>query len=200
MYDIADYKRIVLLLPGSRQGELNRHLELFLKTAETLSAMHKGLIFVMPTLAHLKKTIETAAAEKAINVIVTDNETAKYNAFAAADFAIAASGTVALELAYADVPSVISYRMNWITGVIAKWLVKTDYAALPNIILQEDVMPEFLLEQATLENLVNVSDCYLTNETFIQMQKQKFEKIRDHLHPEGRLPSDIAADVILGRI
>lgn len=200
MYDVAADKKIVLLLPGSRQGELKRHTELFLKTAETLSSLHENLLFVMPTLPHLKTTLEHEAASKAIDVIITDNQAAKYNAFAAADFAIAASGTVALELAYANVPSVISYRMNWLTGIIAKMLVKAKYAALPNIILDEDVMPEFLLRQATLENLVNVSDCYLSNETFMQMQKKKFEKLRTRLHPEGRMPSDIAADVILGRV
>lgn len=197
LYDVPDDKRIILVLPGSRQGELARHLDLFLQTAETLSVMHPNLVFVMPTLSHLKQQIETAAAKRAVSVIVTDNEMAKYNAFAAADFALAASGTVALELAYANVPSIICYKVNWITGVIANMLVKTDYVSLPNIILGEEVMPELLQKNATIENLVNMSDCFLTNETFLKAQQQKFDLMRAKIQSAGKTPSEKAADVIL---
>lgn len=199
-HDIKPNERVVLLLPGSRQGELDRHLDLFLKTAESLSGLHSNLRFAVPTLPRFKQRIHSVAADKALDIIVTTDEMEKYNAFAAADFAIAASGTVAIELAYANVPSVVSYRMNWLTGVLARILVKTDYAALPNIILQDEVMPEFLLKNANLENLVNVSDCYLSNETFPQMQKSRFETIRAELQANQTLPSEKAAEIILQTI
>ncbi len=197
MFDISTDQRVVLLLPGSRGGEIKKHLDLFARTAESLSAMYENLIFVIPTLPNLKEGIEAGASGFGCDIIVTDNPSAKKNAFAAAELALAASGTVALELALANVPSVIAYRMNTITGWIAKWLVKTDYVSLPNIILQEEVMPEFLLGDAKLENLVNVMDCYLSNPTFTEMQKQKFQKLMQHITPSGGLkPSEKAAKVV----
>ena len=198
MYDVPADKRIILLLPGSRSGEIDRHLSLFVKTAEALSVMHDDLLFVLPTLPHLKARIEGEIENKAAKIIVIDNESAKSNAFNAADFAIAASGTVALELALADVPSLISYRMNFLTGLIAKKLVKTDHVALPNIILGEEVMPELLLSAAKEENLIHITDSYLSNPTFPAMQKQKFRQIRERITPEkGMQPSEKAAKIIL---
>ena len=76
-------------------------------------------------------------------------------------------------------------------------MVSKDRLCLPNIILQEEVMPEFLLGDAKLENLVNVMDCYLSNPTFTEMQKQKFQKLMQHITPSGGLkPSEKAAKVV----
>lgn len=123
---------------GSRISELERHGAVFRDVAQNLTGMH----VIAPTLPHLKDKVETLL-EGISHTIITDPEE-KADAFAAMNVALAVSGTVGLELAYAGIPHVIAYKMNPVTWKLVKLLVKTKYAHLANILLRRAAVPEFL--------------------------------------------------------
>lgn len=138
---------ILCMLPGSRMSELTRLLEKFCETADIVLQNRHNAVIVIPTLPHLKDSIEKFFTGKGINPIVITNEKEKFDAFAASMIAIAASGTVSLELAVSDTPHIIAYKLSPVSAWIAKRLIKTPYVDLVNILLKRAVVPELLLEQ-----------------------------------------------------
>ena len=188
---IAANEKLLCVLPGSRHSELSRMLPVFRQVLEKLKANHKGLRFVTVTFPHLREAIEKAFDGLHVIIKTTD----KYNAFAAADAALATSGTVALELAAVGTPSVIGYRMSAVNGFLAKLLVKGKYAALPNIILDAPVLPELLLENCTADNLAREVGRLLSDRNAADVQRRAFAEMRQKF--DGLSPSATAADVIL---
>jgi len=138
---------ILCMLPGSRMSELSRLLDKFCETADIVLRNRHNAVIVIPTLPHLRPEIEKFFMGKGINPILIFNEEEKFDAFAASVIAIAASGTVSLELAMTDTPHIIAYKLSPVSAWIAKRLVKTPYVNLINILLKRPVVPELLLEQ-----------------------------------------------------
>jgi lipid-A-disaccharide synthase len=138
-------KPFLLLLPGSRTGEVKRLLPLFLETAKLLPAYTP----IIPTLPHLEPLVHSLAPD---TLIVT---TQHQDAFAAANGALAASGTVSLELAMAGVPAAIAYKVHPITYQIARRLIKLPFGSLVNILLNREVFPERLQNAATPASLAH---------------------------------------------
>ncbi len=133
--------RNVLLLPGSRTTEITRLLPDFLATAKFLSE-RGDYRFILPVVARQRGRIEKMVADEKLSIEILTGEDSKWAAFATADAAIAASGTVLLELALSGVPVVSAYKTDWLIklmmGRITTWS-----AALPNLIADYQVVPEF---------------------------------------------------------
>lgn len=145
---IAPDRPILVVLPGSRSGEVQRLLPVFRDTVTRLRLDHPGLVVVIPTIRALRDDIVRAVEGWAGEVVVVTG-TARYDAFAAARAAIAASGTVALELAMAKVPHVVAYRLNPVTAAIARRLLRVKYANLLNLLLDRPAIPELLQDACT---------------------------------------------------
>ena len=152
-HGIADDTPLVVLLPGSRRGEVDRLLPIFKGAVELLAASRPRLAIALPTTDTVHDHVSEAVARWPLPVMVVRGRTEKYDAFAAGDVALAASGTVALELALARLPSVIAYRINGLTHAIVSRVVKIPHAHLVNIVLQREAVPEFLQDECTAENL-----------------------------------------------
>lgn len=143
---------VVLVLPGSRRGEVERLSPAFGEALRLYLSDKPGTRVVIPTVAHIADLVSEVAADWPGSPVIVDPrglgaETAtahKRAAFAAADLALAASGTVSLELAAAGTPMVIAYRLNWLTFQIAKRMVKLDTVTLVNLITDSRVVPECL--------------------------------------------------------
>jgi lipid-A-disaccharide synthase len=150
---------LLAALPGSRAGELKRHLALFGETVALLARRLPGLHVVAPTVGPRAAALREAAAAWAAPTIVLDPgalpppqaEARKRLAFTAADAALAASGTVTLELAAAGVPMVAVYRANPLTAAIVRRLIRVDSAILVNLVSGENAVPELLQERFTPE-------------------------------------------------
>lgn len=138
---------IVCLLPGSRMSELSRLMDKFCETADIVLRQRHNAVIVIPTLPHLRAVIDKFFHGKGINPILVYNEEEKFDAFAASVVAVAASGTVSLELAISDTPHIIAYKLSPVSAWLAKKLIKTPYVNLVNILLKRPVVPELLLEQ-----------------------------------------------------
>ena len=145
--------QVIAVLPGSRQNEIGRHLPIFGDAMAYLMAERPGLRIVVPTIDVLADSVKFIVDSWPGNPIVVRDRGERFAAFAAADAALAASGTVALELAMARIPAVIAYRMNPLTAWLARRLVKVRYANLINIILDRCVVPELLQENCRGERL-----------------------------------------------
>lgn len=138
---------VLCMLPGSRMSELSRLLGKFSETADIVLRNRHNAVIVIPTLPHLKPTIEKFFVGKGINPILVYDEEGKFDAFAASAIAIAASGTVSLELAMTDTPHIIAYKLSPISAWLARHLIHTPYVNLINILLKRRVVPELLLDE-----------------------------------------------------
>ncbi|MBB5538161.1 lipid-A-disaccharide synthase [Rhizobium giardinii] len=134
-----------LLLPGSRASEITRLLPDFGETAKELRSRHPDMRFLLPTVPRQEGLVRQVTAPWAIKPEITIGPTAKWQAFAQADAAIAASGTVILELALAGIPVISAYKADWIIRLMHK-RIKIWTAAIPNLVADYPVVPEYLNE------------------------------------------------------
>lgn len=187
---------------GSRQSEIKKLSPLLLQSIERIISYYNNIELIIPTLPHLRQQIENITKNINIPIHIFDNQKDKWPVFKTCDCAIAVSGTVGLELAVANVPHVIAYKMNIFTFAIIKRVVQTKYAHLANIILQKEVVPEFIQDNCTPENISDAIGGLLNSDQNRQLQLNEFDKIREKIghnkhNKKQQKPSDIAADFIL---
>lgn len=188
---------VLCVLPGSRRGEVRYHAPVFRETVKRLAAKNVGLHTVLPTVPHLRSRIAELTADWPTPLTVVSGEGEKYGAMAASDAALAASGTVALELALAGLPMVVGYRANPLTAAIAKRLVKVEHATLVNLLLQRAVVPEMLQERCRPDLLVEALGGLLTDPEARTAQTEASAKAVAMLKPGDMMPSDKAAAAVL---
>lgn len=140
---------LILVLPGSRRSEVDRLAPVFGRALSRLATLRPGLRAVVPAAAPVAERVSQAVSSWPVSAQVIDpmqdgEGARKAAAFAAADVALAASGTVALELAAADTPMVIGYDMAWVTMQIMRRLVRVDAVCLVNLVSETRAVPECL--------------------------------------------------------
>lgn len=190
-------RQTVLLLPGSRMSELRRLLPVLLAAKEIATPPGDAIRWVIPTLPHLADTIRTALGAGGAGIEIIADKEGKLAAMREARAALAASGTVTLELALADIPMVATYKVaNW-EAAIARRLIKIPSAILPNIVLGENVVPEFIQEAATPENLGHALRLLLLDSPEAVRQHAAFARLETLMRAEGALPSEKAAALVL---
>jgi len=188
---------ILCLLPGSRQNEVSRMLPIFEKATEILRNDRPNLKVIIPTVATVAHYVEDATKDWANPPIIVRGEEERWAAFGVASGAIATSGTVSLELARANIPFVIGYRANPASAWLARKLIAIKYATLINYVRDEMVIPEFIQDDCTPENLANALKPYLSSGEVRQTYLSAIQSgLRDVVGPYER-PSLIAADVVL---
>lgn len=134
----------LLVLPGSRRAEIARLGDTFGEVLGRVRQEVPDIDVILPTLPHRRAQVEETIGRWPVKPRVVVDEAEKYAAFRTARAALAASGTVTLELALAGVPTVAAYRVPWLEGRIAPFILKVTTAILPNLILGEKAMPEYL--------------------------------------------------------
>jgi lipid-A-disaccharide synthase len=195
-HGIAADAPVIAVLPGSRTTELRRLLPDFGGALQHLAPRYPGLVAVVPTLSHLAATVRAVAAEWAVPMVVTEGDAEKYDAFAAATVALAASGTVALELALARLPAVIAYRMNPLTVALYRRLIHTKYANLVNIMLDRPLVPELIQEECRPERLAAAVAGLLDDPQARQAQVDGLAAVGGWLGAGGTPPSERAAGTV----
>jgi len=189
-YNIPDDKKIVCVLPGSRSNEIRYLLKDFMQVADELFESNPELFFIVPTLETVKDKVEAVMKDWKTPHLVVTGEVARYDAFAAASAALAASGTVSLELAMAGVPHLIAYRMNKITAALARRVLKIKYVNLINLLMDAPIIPELLQENCTPSKIVSVMCNLLTGET--QETQVALEKLG-----RGSSPSEKVSEMLI---
>ncbi|HSI39783.1 MAG TPA: lipid-A-disaccharide synthase [Xanthobacteraceae bacterium] len=135
---------VVLVLPGSRRSELARLGATFGQVLGLLRDQMPDVELVLPTLPSRLAQVEAMVALWPVRPRIVVKAPDKLAAFRVARAALAASGTVTLELALAGIPTVAAYRVGWLEGRIAPYVLRVATAILPNLILSEKAVPEYL--------------------------------------------------------
>jgi lipid-A-disaccharide synthase len=155
---IAPGRPALVLLPGSRHGEVTRLGPVFAATARQLLAERPELAVVVPAAAPVVQLVRDHLGDVGTLLDPTglpqaEAEARKRAAFAAADAALAASGTVSLELAAQGTPMVIAYDAAWLTAQIARRMIRVDTPTLVNLVTESRVVPDFLFENCTADKI-----------------------------------------------
>ena len=162
-HSIPADQKLLLLLPGSRSSELRFLWPVFKEAVEQTVAVVPNFKIAVPTVQSVSARVKELVANWDRDILVVENPDEKLAAFDAADLALAASGTVSTELALSATPMVIGYRVGAMTAAVARPFIKVPYITLVNLILNKEVIPEFVQEQCTSQNLSRELVRLLTN-------------------------------------
>lgn len=177
----------IALLPGSRVGEIGRHLPLLLQVATELSQKLQRVEFVwVAPDKHRQRAGEKILERWKASRLVLYRETGELFRFlGACDLALVASGSASLECALATVPQLVFYQVHPLTYFIGKLLVRVPYVSMVNLVAGERIVPEFLQNQATAEVLVQATLELLANPTLQERMKQGMREVGRKLGPPG---------------
>ncbi|MDR1334162.1 MAG: lipid-A-disaccharide synthase [Holosporaceae bacterium] len=167
---------LITLLPGSRLSEINHHLPILEKFAKMMIKKHKNVQFVIPTIKDLEQKINMMTQSWSQKPIVVADKAQKVLAYYSSDIAVAASGTVTIELARVGLPFVTIYKTSRITYWIVKLLIKVENVCLVNLLSKKRIVPELLQDDCNPKNIFNSVEKILRLEKS-QEQKKCFEKI-----------------------
>lgn len=177
------------MLPGSRRGEVRRHLPVFRQV------LPEGVTPVIALAGTVAAEVRAGTSDWGARYVRTPLE--KADALAACRAGLIKSGTSSLEAAVAGLPHVVAYRMNPVTGWLARRLVTLPHASLVNLLAGREVVPECLLEQCTPQRLRAALRPLLEDPAAADRQRAGFREALERLTPPGRLPSEAAADAVL---
>lgn len=200
-HQVPDDVRLLGLFFGSRQSELHNNAKIIKETAIYIKEQLDDVHLVVPTLESLEYEILQILNDVNIITYVESDYSKKWDAMAACDAAIAVSGTVGLELAYAGVPHVIVYKAHPVTYLMVRLLVKVKYAHLANIILNKPVVPEFLQMRCKSELISAEVLKLLENKAEAQNIVKDLDEVRKALgSDQDERPSAKAARYIMSII
>ena len=199
-HGIAANKRVIGVLPGSRRGEVSRLLPVFKAAVSLLAQRYPDLHVVVPTVETVAHEVYTMVKEWDLPVTVVMGPEQRPDAFAACEAALAASGTVSLELALAGVPHVIAYKVNPFSAFAFRLLTRIKHFNLVNILVDHEAIPERLQGKCRPDILADDIAILLRDELRRTAQAADFAAALSKLAPEGARPSRRAAEVILGLI
>jgi lipid-A-disaccharide synthase len=189
---------VVVALPGSRASEVGRLMEPFGDTLRLL--IERGTVpqVIIPCVAHVRAQVDRLRKTWPVPAQFVEGQEDKFRAFKLADAALAASGTVTLELALAGTPMVVAYRVDPVAAPFLRRLIKAPTTVLANLVLGENAFPEFHQEKSSPENLANVLLPLLSDTPQRRAQLAALARIPDCMHiPEGQSPSEAAADIVI---
>ncbi|MES1202128.1 MAG: lipid-A-disaccharide synthase, partial [Pseudomonadota bacterium] len=187
-------EQVLLILPGSRVSEVRRIGPTMWEAAKTLAATRPALRLAVVA---ARPVFEAVKEQTPANALIVD-EREKEDAFAVATVALAASGTVTTEVALQGAPMVVGYRVGAITGALMKRVMRTPYVTLMNVAAKREIVPEFLQERMTTENIVAAAAHLLDDEALRQQRIREQDEALDLMGRAGRPAAEIAADAVLG--
>ncbi len=195
---LAPDRKMLAVLPGSRRSEVDRLISVFGETVAQLKARGHDFDCVIPAVAHVREKIEAKSATWSAKTHIVSGAD-KYAAMRMSHAALAASGTVTLELGLAGLPMVVAYKVDDLTAAIVRRLVTTDTAILANLVLgAERPFPQFIQQDCTPEKLSAAVADLLTDTPARAMQLDALSRIPAKLLLDHGTPSDAAAEVVLG--
>ena len=189
---------LALILPGSRRSEVSRLLPIFSEVIDNLHKHRPDLRFVLPAAPNVAALVNQAVATWSVKPVIInpaqDGMSIKQAAFAAADVAVAASGTVSLELAASGTPMVIAYDMNWLSRQVIGRMLRVDTVTLVNLVSETRVIPEFIGANCQPEP---IADAVLAILDAPEQQKAAMALTMERLGKGGVHPGDRAALAVL---
>lgn len=196
---------ILLVLPGSRRTEVERLMPVFGATVARVEAATPGLKVVLPAMPSVRGLIETCRAAWPPQaprpiLLAGEDERSKFAAFKLARAALAASGTVTLELALTQTPMVVAYRVDLVISAL-RHLIKAKTVVLPNLITGEFHIREYLQEDCTASNLAAAVLELMADSPARQRQLDEMRRVPGILKlPDGLTASEAAANAVISAL
>jgi lipid-A-disaccharide synthase len=187
----------ILILPGSRSSEVGRLMGPFGETIAALSQRIGPLTPIIPAVPHLAANIRELAKNWPVPPLIVEGDSEKERAFRTSRVALAASGTVTLELAIAGIPSIVAYRVErWIEPILRR-LIKVESIVLANLVLGEKIMPEFLQDAVIPADMADTLAALVADGPERARQSQAFAGIDALMSLGTQTPSERAARTVL---
>jgi len=183
-YGIKKNEKLLAVMPGSRLGELDQHLDIQLEVAKRLLLKHKHLrlaILIAPTIAksEMQKRLDNF---KSPYILLQEDPNIMISL---ADYVLVASGTATLMVGLLQKPMVIMYKLKWITGVFAKFFVRVKYFGLVNLILDKEAVPERKQNEANPNELFLLMDRYISEPIYTQTVIDELKQLPQYLGKKG---------------
>jgi len=191
---------VLLALPGSRRSEIRHHMTVFGEALGRLAAQGTAFDLIMPTMPHLVDAVTEAAAAWPVAPRIVVGEDEKRAAFRIAHAALAKSGTVTLELALAGVPMVAAYKAGTVEAWLIRKVIRSDTVILANLVLGDNVVPEFIQDDCTADNLAAALAEVMADTPQRRRQVEAFARIDAVMTIGDRSPSEAAADIVVAHM
>ncbi len=191
---------LLVALPGSRRSEVKRLAPVFGEALGLLKRAHPDLAAVVPTVPNVAAQVGEAVKAWPVPAHVIEGAQAKYDAFAAGQAAIAASGTVGLELAVAGLPAVMAYRVVGLSAWIARRALKIKWVSIASLVLDRLVQPEYLQENCNGPAIAQAVEALLADTPERRRVIEEGRAAARMLGQDGLAPSHRAARVVLAQI
>jgi lipid-A-disaccharide synthase len=192
-FGVNEWRRIVGLLPGSREREIERHLPLMLACARRIAWRMPGVQFLLPRAPSIDRAmLERHLARCRLDVRVAEGPV--YDALQLMEAAIVSSGTATLDAALCEVPMAVVYRTSWPTYLAAKAVVRVPHIAMVNLVAERPLVPEFVQHRATPSRIADAVIGMLRDDERSEAMRAGLRQVRERLGPPGAV--DRAADAV----
>lgn len=190
---------VVVVLPGSRASEVSRLMQPFGAAIERLAARGATPEVLLPVVPSVRPLIEAGIKTWPVKPHLVNGEADKFAAFRLADAALAASGTVTLELSLAGTPMVVAYKVDAVAAQL-RFLLKVHSVVLANLVLGDNAFPEYLQEDCTPDRLAGALEELLSDTPARRSQRAALDRIPARLLLAEGTPSDRAAETVLRQL
>ena len=193
--NLSKDSKIIAVTPGSRKGEIRRHMPIIRGVFDKLSTTHNiEVVFVQPNELNIHEITKFLNGAKFRYSFSTD----RLKVFAASDCALAKSGTNTLEITASGTAQIIGYKLNPITFFLLKMIIKVRFASLVNIISNREIIPEYIQGEFNIENLVLAVSDILYDKNRGKSQVSEATKVLQNIGlNSNKKPSELAANIIL---
>lgn len=190
---------VLVVLPGSRVSEVTRLAPIFGEAVKLYAARHGVAHVIVPTVASVRPLVERAVADWGFPVHLVGGEEDKFRAFKLARGALAASGTVTLQLGLAGTPMVVAYKVDGLAAKL-RFLMKVHSVVLANLVLGENAFPELLQEDCTPEKLAEALAGMMGDTPARTAQLDALSRIPARMELDHGTPSQRCAEVVLAHV
>jgi lipid-A-disaccharide synthase len=191
---------VLLVLPGSRRSEIRHHMAVFGEALGLLSSQDVPFEPILPTMPHLQEMVQEGVKGWPVQPRIVIGEQEKRAAFRIAHAAFVKSGTTTLELAISGVPMVAAYKAGAVEAWVVRRAIRTSSVILANLVIGENVVPEFIQQDCTAEKLVPALRDILTDSALRRRQTEAFARIDAIMSTGDQPPSIRAADIVLATL
>ena len=195
--------KVITVLPGSRRTEVSQLMEPFGKALKLIVKEIGDVEVLVPVIPSVRHLVEEGVKTWPVRPHLIEGETAKFQAFRLSDAALAASGTVTLELAISGTPMVVAYCLELLISLAHKFVLfvrdpsNIPSIVLPNLVLEEKAFPEFIEERCTPENLASALLPLLSGGEEREKQITALKGLENRMRQARGQPSELAAQIVL---
>ena len=196
--NINENVKVISVTPGSRLGEISRHMPIIRQVFDELSSTHAiKVIFVQSDESNVQNILKYLGGAKFEFGFSTD----RLKTFAISDCALAKSGTNTIEIAASGTPMIVGYKLNPLTFFFLKLMVKIKYASLINIISNREIIPEYIQSDFNAENVTQAISDLLSDYKGAKSQVAESQKVLESIgFNSDQKPSNIAAKIVVDMI